>query len=83
MHFYHVYRVHVHGLYTHHVPRIAVRYNLSLTYFSYDYGNIQVYCASSVKLMPVPQAMSQIFAILPNIIPQIQIVQSENVIYIT
>ena len=48
----------------HHVPRIAVCYNLSLTYFSYDYGSIQAYCASSVKLMPVPQAISQLFVIL-------------------
>ena len=35
-----------------------------LTYFSYDYGSIQVYCVSSVKIMRVPQAMSQLFAIL-------------------
>ncbi len=30
----------------------------------YDYGSIQVYCASSVKVMPVPQAISQLFATL-------------------
>ncbi len=44
------------------VRRIAVCYNLFLTYFSYDYGSIQVYCVSSVKLMRVPQAISQVFA---------------------
>ncbi len=35
-----------------------------LTYFSYEYGSIQVYCASSVKIMGVPQAISQLFGIL-------------------
>ena len=44
--------------------RIAVCYNLSQTYFSYDYGSIQVYCASSVKITRFPQAISQLFAIL-------------------
>ena len=47
-----------------HVRRIAVCYNLSRTYFSYDYGSIEVDCASSVKIMRVPQAISQPFAIL-------------------
>ncbi len=36
----------------HHVRRIAVCYNLFLTYFSYDDESIQIYCASSVKMMP-------------------------------
>ena len=53
-----------HTLYAPYVLEIALCHNLSLTYFSYDYGSIQVYCASSVKLIPVPQAISQLFAIL-------------------
>ncbi len=48
----------------HHVHRIAVCSNLSLTYFSYDYGSVQVYCAFSVKIMRLPQAISQLFAIV-------------------
>jgi hypothetical protein len=56
-----MYKVHVVYIFD-HVSRIAVCYNLSLTYFCYDYGSIHVYCASSVKLMPVPQAISQLFA---------------------
>ena len=50
------------SLYMHHVRRIAVCCNLFLTYLSYDYGSIQVYCVSSEKLMRVPQAISQLFA---------------------
>ena len=35
-----MYNVHVVYICTMHVRRIAVCYNLSLTYFFYDYGNI-------------------------------------------
>ncbi len=34
--------------------------------FPHDYGSIQVCCASSVKIMRVPQTISQLFAILHN-----------------
>ena len=30
----------------------------------HDYGSIQVYCASSLKIMRVPQAISQLFGTL-------------------